>query len=74
MTINKNLLLHKVSENITDLIEIGDVIILKDEFGEYFCYMYDESFIEAVKEDISNKVKLKYILTKEKIKNNRFKV
>ncbi len=74
MTINKNLLLHKVSEDITELIEVGDIVILEDEFGEHFCCMYDKSFTEAVKEDIKSGLKLKYILTKEEIKNNRFEV
>lgn len=65
----------KHSKNIIDLIEVGDIVKLDDEFIEYrLIDVFDESIIEGLKQDIKTGVKINSILTKEQYKNNCYTV
>lgn len=69
----KNILKH--SPNIIDLIEVDDICIIDDKLSGFDCvYIYDESFIEAVKEDARRGYKIKSILTKELYEQNCYKL
>ena len=64
----------KNSKNITDLIEVGDIVIFEDEFDKNIYYMYDESFVEATKQDIKEGETLKSILTREEFEKRKYKI
>ena len=65
----------KHSKNIIDLIEIGDIVKLDDEFIEYrLIDVFDESIIEGLKQDIKTGIKINSILTKEQYKRNCYTV
>lgn len=65
----------KHSPNIIDLIEVGDICIIDDKLSGFDCvYIYDESFIEAVKEDARRGYKIKSIATKEQFEKISYKV
>lgn len=65
----------KHSPNIIDLIEVDDICIIDDKLSGFDCvYIYDESFIEAVKEDARRGYKIKSILTKELYEQNCYKL
>lgn len=63
-------IITKHSKNIIDLIEVGDLCVMDEDI----VYMYDEGFINAVKEDIENGHKLISIVTREQFENNAYKV
>ena len=63
------------SFNIIDLIEVGDIVKLDDEFIEYrLIDVFDESIIEGLKQDVKTGVKINSILTKEQYKANCYTV
>ena len=64
----------KNSKNITDLIEVGDIVIFEDEFDKNIYYMYDESFVEATKQDIKEGETLKSILTREEFEKRKYNI
>lgn len=64
----------KHSKNIIDLIEVGDIVHTRDVLNEDYCYMYDESFIRAIKEDIANGIELIDILTHEQFEQNAYRL
>ena len=64
----------KHSKNITDLIEVGDIVILEDEFDKSIYYMYDEDFVEATKQDVKEGETLKSILTREEFEKRKYKI
>ena len=64
----------KVSEDITDLIEIEDIIFTEDFIGYSFIHIYGEEMLEALKEDVKNEVKIKSILTHEQYEQNCYKL
>ena len=65
----------KHSFNIIDLIEVGDIVKLDDEFIEYrLIDVFDEIIIEGLKQDIKTGVKINSILTKEQYKANCYTV
>ena len=70
----KNEDIFKHSKNITDLIEVGDIVILEDEFDKNIYYMYDESFVEATKQDIKEGETLKSILTREEFEKRKYNI
>ena len=70
----KNEDIFKHSKNITDLIEVGDIVIQEDEFDKNIYYMYDENFVEAVKHDVEEGETLKSILTREEFENREYKI
>ena len=57
------------SENIIDLIEVGDIV-----FTEDFIYINDKEMLEALKQDVKDGVRIKEILTKELYKLNCYTV
>lgn len=62
------------SKRIIDLIEIGDIIHTRDGLNEDYYYIYDESFIRAVKKDIEFGSKLIDILTHEQYNQNCYRL
>lgn len=65
----------KHSFNLIDLIEVGDIVKLDDEFIEYrLIDVFDESIIEGLKQDIKTGIKINSILTKEQYKRNCYTV
>lgn len=63
------------SKNIVDLIEVGDIVKLDDEFIEYrLIDVFDESIIEGLKQDIKTGIKINSILTKEQYESNCYTV
>lgn len=81
---NKNITLldfnsiKKYSENIIDLIEIGDVLKLKED-DSTFCIALENdkmnlTYKEIIEEIKSNKIELLEIATKEQFKNISYEV
>ena len=81
----ENKIIIKHSENILDLIEVGDVIKYKElrhfsnyetRFNEdYILGIHEEGELEAMKEEIKNKkIKLLAIITKEQLEKIAYKV
>jgi len=67
----------KHSKNIIDLIKVKDIIeVLDNATGEnYITYIFDESMIEAVKEDIKdNHIKLLGVLTHEQFNSIAYRL
>lgn len=64
----------KHSKNIIDLIEVGDLVFIEDFFNYSFIHIYDETMLEALKEDIKEDVKIKSILTHEQYSQNCYTV
>lgn len=62
------------SDNIIDLIEVGDIVHIKDVLHEDITYIWSEDYLEALKEDIQNGIKLVSILTKEQMTSIEYKV
>ena len=64
-----------IKEDIIDLIEVGDIVKLDDEFIEYrLIDVFDESIIEGLKQDIKTGIKINSILTKEQYESNCYTV
>lgn len=65
----------KHSLNIIDLIEVGDVVKVKDNDWVRILYADDKDMLDAIIEDILEKnYKLLSILTKEQYNQNCYKV
>lgn len=64
----------KHSKNIIDLIEEGDLLFINDFAYYNFIHIYDETMLEALKEDVRNGVKIKQILTHEQYMQNCYTV
>ena len=64
----------KHSKNIIDLVEVGDIVRIKDVLHEDITYIWSEDYLKALKEDIQNGIKLVSILTKESYMANCYKV
>lgn len=62
------------SDNIIDLIEVGDIVHIKDVLHEDITYIWSEDYLKALKEDIQNGIKLVSILTKEQMESIEYKV
>lgn len=62
------------SENIIDLIEVGDIVFTEDFPGYDFIYINDKEMLEALKQDVKDGVRIKEILTKELYKSNCYTV
>lgn len=63
------------SKDLIDLIEVGDIVKLDDEFIEYrLIDVFDESIIEGLKQDVKTGIKIKSILTKEQYMQNCYKI
>ena len=64
----------KESNNIIDLIQIGDLVELIDVLNQEIIYIWDDEMLKAVRKDIENGLKIGRILTKEKFNQECFKV
>lgn len=64
----------KHSFNITDLIEVGDIVFIQDVLNNDFVYVYDEEMLKAVREDIEEGLQITEILTHEQYKANCYKI
>lgn len=64
----------KHSFNITDLIEVGDIVFIQDVLNNDFVYIYDDEMLKAVKEDIEEGLEITQILTHELYEANAYKV
>lgn len=62
------------SDNIIDLIEVGDIVHIKDVLHEDITYIWSEDYLKALKEDIQNGIKLVSIVTKEQMQSIEYKV
>lgn len=67
-------IITKHSKNLIDLIEVGDFVFIEDFFNYSFIHIYDETMLEALKEDIKKDVKIKSILTHEQYMKNCYTV
>ncbi len=66
--------IEKHSHDITDLIEVGDIVYTKDVLNEDIVYIWSQEYLEALKEDINNGIKLVSILTHEQFAQNCYEV
>ena len=64
----------KQSNNIIDLIQIGDLVELIDVLNQEIICIWDDEMLKAVRKDIENGLKIGRILTKEKFNQECFKV
>ena len=72
---DETILLGKISENIIDLIEVGDIVEVLDHDWTRVFNIDDEDILESVIEDIEEgNWKLRGILTKEQYEQNCYKL
>lgn len=64
----------KQSNNIIDLIQIGDLVELIDVLNQEIICIWDDEMLKAVRKDIENGLKIGRILTKEKFNQECFEV
>ena len=64
----------KESNNIIDLIQIGDLVELIDVLNQEIIYIWDDEMLKAVRKDIENGLKIGRILSKEKYNQECFEV
>lgn len=62
------------NKNIIDLVEVGDIVHIKDVLHEDITYIWSEDYLKALKEDIQNGIKLVSIVTKEQMQSIEYKV
>lgn len=62
------------SDNIIDLIEVGDIVHIKDVLHEDITYIWSEDYLKALKEDIQNGIKLVSIVTHEQFASIEYKL
>ena len=63
-------IIEKHSKQLTDLVKIGDVCM----FENNCVYIYNNIFLNAVKENVKNGNRLLRILTKEQFEQNSYEV
>lgn len=61
-------------EDITDLIEVGDIVHTKDVLNEDYYYMFDKEMVQATRETIQDGIKLVDILTHEQYNANCYRL
>lgn len=69
-----DLYIKKHSKELINLIEVGDLVEIIDVLYQEIIHIWDDEMLKAVREDIENGLKIGRILTKEKFKNNSYKV
>lgn len=69
---DRNIAKHSI--NLTDLIEIGDIVYTYDVLNYDVIYIYDDEMLKAVKQDIEQGIKIKTIWTKEQLKSIEYNV
>ena len=71
---DETVLLGKVAENIIDLIEVGDIVHIKDVLHQDIVHIWSEDYLKALKEDLNNGIKVVEILTHEQFEQNCYTV
>lgn len=71
---DETILLGKISENIIDLIEVGDIVHIKDVLHQDIVHIWSEDYLKALKEDLNNGIKVVEILTHEQFEQNCYAV
>ena len=71
---DETVLLGKVAENIIDLIEVGDIVHIKDVLHQDIVHIWSEDYLKALKEDLNNGIKVVEILTHEQFEQNCYAV
>ena len=69
---DRNIAKHSI--NLTDLIEIGDIVFIQDVLNNDFVYIYDDEMLKAVKQDVEEGLEITQILTHEVFEANAYKV
>ena len=64
----------KHSKNITDLIEVGDIVFIQDVLNNDFVYIWDDEMLKAVKQDVEEGLKITEVLTHQQFEANAYKV
>lgn len=64
----------KHSPNLIDLIQVGDMVHIKDVLNEEWYWMFDEEMVKATKETIEQGIDLVEIVTKEMMESISYKV
>ena len=64
----------KQSNNIIDLIQIGDLVELIDVLNQEIICIWDDEMLKAGRKDIENGLKIGRILSKEKYNQECFEV
>lgn len=64
----------KHSFNITDLIEVGDIVFIQDVLNNDFVYIYDDEMLKAVRETIEEGLEITEVLTHEQYEANAYKM
>lgn len=59
----------KHSKNKIDLVEVGDIVHIKDVLHEDIVYIWTEEYLKQIKEDINSGLKLFSIVTHEQFKS-----
>ena len=62
------------SKKLIDLIEVGDIVHIKDVLHEDITHIWTEDYLKALKEDIQNGIKLVSIVTHEQMQSIEYKV
>ena len=62
----------KHSENIIDLIEVGDIVEVFDVLHNDIVYIWNEEMLKALKEDIENGIQIKSVTTKEQFNSIKY--
>ena len=70
--LNKIIVNH--SKNIIDLIEVGDIVHIKDVLYQDIVHIWSEDYLKALKEDLNNGIKVVEILTHEQFEQNCYTV
>lgn len=62
----------KHSQNIIDLIEVGDIVEIFDVLHNDIFYIWNEEMLKALREDIKNGIEIKSITTKEQFNSIKY--
>ena len=66
--------IEKYSKDIIDLIEVGDIVHIKDVLHQDIVHIWSEDYLKALKEDLNNGIKVVEILTHEQFEQNCYTV
>ncbi len=69
---DKNIAKH--SKKIIDLMEVGDIVHIKDVLHQDIVHIWSEDYLKALKEDLNNGIKVVEILTHEQFEQNCYAV
>ena len=69
-----NVYITKHSENILELIEVGDIVEVFDVLHNDIVYIWNEEMLKTLKEDIENGIQIKSIVTHEQFNSIKYEV